>query len=193
MILKASLKHLKQVATLHHQVLDDTINSQIGKDHLLQLYKGISAYKGSTTWVFLKKEQVIGFASMASSYREFNQSLSHLLGWKSYLRVATRLLTYWSDIVEIIDRIRFSNYLEKRYPKRSPWILSIGVSPSYQRKGIGQKLLKTIIIYCKQKKLNAIYVDTKTINKKAIGFYEKNGFEQIDQYLGNSILQKKIA
>jgi glucosamine-phosphate N-acetyltransferase len=47
------------------------------------------------------------------------------------------------------------------------------VNKKHQRKGIGQKLIKHIVDYCKE---NNLYKITLTCNEKLISFYEKNNF-----------------
>lgn len=45
--------------------------------------------------------------------------------------------------------------------------------------GIAQLLLDTLIAYCKQNQINAIYLGTVDMLKAAHRFYEKNGFTQL--------------
>jgi GNAT superfamily N-acetyltransferase len=45
--------------------------------------------------------------------------------------------------------------------------------------GIAQLLLDTLIVYCKQNHINAIYLGTVDMLKAAHRFYEKNGFTQL--------------
>lgn len=45
--------------------------------------------------------------------------------------------------------------------------------------GVAQALLKTLLAYCEDNKLNEIYLGTKDILQAACRFYERNGFKQI--------------
>lgn len=47
--------------------------------------------------------------------------------------------------------------------------------------GIAQLLLETLITYCKQQNINAIYLGTIDVLKAAHRFYEKNGFTQLSK------------
>jgi GNAT superfamily N-acetyltransferase len=47
--------------------------------------------------------------------------------------------------------------------------------------GVAQLLLDTLIAYCKQNEINAIYLGTVDMLKAAHRFYEKNGFTQLDK------------
>ncbi|MHA1492012.1 MAG: GNAT family N-acetyltransferase [Promethearchaeota archaeon] len=57
-------------------------------------------------------------------------------------------------------------------------IINLGVYSNYQQKGYGMELCAPIIQFCKEEKIN-IYLETH--NKNNILFYEKVGFEVIDE------------
>ena len=58
-------------------------------------------------------------------------------------------------------------------------ILMISVEPTYQRQKIGERLLNEFIKITIKEKIKVIELEVKTDNKKAIKFYEKNGFKKI--------------
>jgi putative acetyltransferase len=47
--------------------------------------------------------------------------------------------------------------------------------------GIAQKLLETLIAYCDQRDINAVYLGTINRLEAAVRFYERNGFETISK------------
>ena len=56
------------------------------------------------------------------------------------------------------------------------YISSLYIDPNYQNKGIGTKLLKTLINNLKKTNLDNIYLTVDLNNKNAIDFYLKNNF-----------------
>ena len=56
------------------------------------------------------------------------------------------------------------------------YISSLYIDPNYQNKGIGTKLLKTLINNLKKTNLDNIYLTVDLNNKNAIAFYLKNNF-----------------
>jgi ribosomal-protein-alanine N-acetyltransferase len=60
-------------------------------------------------------------------------------------------------------------------------ILMISVESMYQRQKIGEKLLNEFIKITAKEKIEIIELEVRTDNKKAIKFYEKNGFKIIDK------------
>ena len=67
-------------------------------------------------------------------------------------------------------------------------ILMISVEPRYQRQKIGESLLNEFIKITTKEDIEVIELEVRTDNKKAIKFYEKNGFkiiQKIDKFYQN--------
>jgi ribosomal protein S18 acetylase RimI-like enzyme len=58
-------------------------------------------------------------------------------------------------------------------------ILNIGVLPTMQRKGIGQKLLDATVLEGLRYNAVSVWLDVRAGNKNAFEFYRKNDFEVI--------------
>ena len=67
-------------------------------------------------------------------------------------------------------------------------ILMISVEPAYQRQKIGENLLNEFIKITTKENIDVVELEVRTDNKKAIKFYEKNGFkiiQKIDKFYQN--------
>jgi len=67
-------------------------------------------------------------------------------------------------------------------------ILMISVEPTYQRQKIGENLLNEFIKITNKENIKVLELEVRTDNKKAIKFYEKNGFKiikKIDKFYQN--------
>ncbi len=58
-------------------------------------------------------------------------------------------------------------------------IYNIAVKKEYQNQGIGNKLLNHLVILTKEYNNQAIWLEVRSSNRKAIDFYQKNNFKQI--------------
>ncbi|MEM2633527.1 MAG: ribosomal protein S18-alanine N-acetyltransferase, partial [Nitrososphaerota archaeon] len=58
-------------------------------------------------------------------------------------------------------------------------IVSIAVKKDYRKKGIGKKLLDSIIEYFKSRNVSLVNLQVRIDNYEAISFYEKNGFKKV--------------
>lgn len=59
-------------------------------------------------------------------------------------------------------------------------LLNISVSPNYQRKGVGQCLLK-LAVECVRDKADMLFLEVRVSNRKAIALYEKEDFFEVGQ------------
>ena len=71
------------------------------------------------------------------------------------------------------------------------------IHPLYKRKGLGKKLLKETLIYCKSFAIENIFLEVSEKNKAAQNFYHSFGFETVGirkRYYrdgSNALLQEK--
>lgn len=64
---------------------------------------------------------------------------------------------------------------------------NMGVNPEYRSKGIGSELIKQCLKWAQEQGYQKVIVNTFFENKKAISFYQKNGFSEIDVTLQISL------
>ena len=58
-------------------------------------------------------------------------------------------------------------------------LLNIAVEEEYRRQGIAQMLFDTLFQHFKGKGVERIFLEVREKNATAVGFYKKNGFEQV--------------
>lgn len=88
-------------------------------------------------------------------------------------------------VATINDRVvGFSySFIEKEtgnnvvYGYHRVYIGDLYVLPNYQRQGIGSLLIKEVEKWAKDRKLNDLAVLVYNFNKKAVNFYEKQGYQ----------------
>ncbi len=56
---------------------------------------------------------------------------------------------------------------------------NIAIKKQFQGKGLGLKLINSVIEFVKSKKGNLIFLEVMHDNESAIRLYEKNGFESV--------------
>jgi len=66
-------------------------------------------------------------------------------------------------------------------------INGIGVAPKYRSQGIGSLLMEKCLEWARTKGYKKIYVNSYFKNTKAVDFYKKNGFSEIDICLQRNI------
>ena len=68
------------------------------------------------------------------------------------------------------------------------YVMLFGVRKSAQGRGIGKQLLESIIRWSRRQGYSFLYLHTEYDNKKAIGMYERAGFQQ--EFFGNMFRQQ---
>ena len=56
-------------------------------------------------------------------------------------------------------------------------IYNIAVMKNEQNRGFGQRLFDAFVVSCRKTEIANIWLEVRASNKKAIAFYERNGFE----------------
>jgi ribosomal protein S18 acetylase RimI-like enzyme len=78
--------------------------------------------------------------------------------------------------------------VEKRKPpvykiKNAGYISLLMVDKRYRKRGIADRLMKMAKIWLKKKGVRFVYLETAILNKKAMRFYSRNGFEPLQVQL----------
>lgn len=74
-------------------------------------------------------------------------------------------------------RLLIGNSNDSNISFDSSEILNIAVLNSFQKKGAGQMIFDETLLALKEKNIKEIWLEVRASNVKAIGFYQKNGFE----------------
>jgi [ribosomal protein S18]-alanine N-acetyltransferase len=57
-------------------------------------------------------------------------------------------------------------------------LLNLAVGPNWRRRGYASALLSTALTECRERALQAIFLEVRESNQRAISFYKKHGFAQ---------------
>jgi diamine N-acetyltransferase len=87
------------------------------------------------------------------------------------------LVGYIAGSLKLVD-YRKSKYFE---------IENMGVSPQHRSQGVGTGLMEQCLSQAKQRGYTKAYVNSYFDNRKAISFYKKNGFNEIDVSLEKTL------
>ncbi|MNY10190.1 acetyltransferase [compost metagenome] len=70
-----------------------------------------------------------------------------------------------------------------KYDHDSAAIRKMFVKKEYRGKelGLAQRLLETLITYCKENNIRHLYLGTVSVLQAAMRFYERNGFKKIEK------------
>lgn len=181
---KDSLK----AAYLHCHVLPD-ISATLGLSFVNSLYATLFKNPTHFSLGFWDKNDLRGVIVGSENMHITHRLLHSLFTPKIISSLITRVLAGRVSPFRLLQRILFENKTRQLLPKNYPSIVIVCVDKRYQRKGIGKTMVQRIVNYFREKKLNYLYVDTRTDNLQAINFYRKLGFK-ITSVAHNNIIFK---
>ncbi|MFH1456496.1 MAG: GNAT family N-acetyltransferase [Patescibacteria group bacterium] len=189
MIIPLTEEYIDRVVILHKKVLGHTLNSKIGSWFLKKLYyQTLNNKKNGFGFVYIENKQILGFISFCIDQKKLSRQIKQNISFYEKIKILTFLITHPNLLNKFIKNILFENFLTTNFQKPYSTILTIGVHPNTQGKGIGKQLIIKCQEVLKNNNVNTLYVDTEITNKNAIKFYKKIGFKEIKEKLGNVIL-----
>ena len=104
------------------------------------------------------------------------ENSTNLMPWTKAQFISSMEVGHYSTVLEhgdvLIGFAIFSPVIPESH------LLNIAIDPAYHRKGLGNKLLKQIILQNKAIGVKVITLEVRVSNLIAINLYEKNGFHK---------------
>ncbi len=104
------------------------------------------------------------------------ENSTNLMPWTKAQFISSMEVGHYSTVLEhgdvLIGFAIFSPVIPESH------LLNIAIDPAYHRKGLGNKLLKQIILQNKAIGVKVITLEVRISNLIAINLYEKNGFNK---------------
>jgi len=168
-------KELTGLVALHYQVLPGEVLTSISRSFLLGFYQLLhSSKKSHVLGAFDNNKLVGGIVGLEKEYQ---------LALKDYLRLLGLMLVNFPKLLLKPNRLfnLVESFLFKLKSRQRTEIFFIGVIKSWQKKGVGARLIKALekMLVNKYKYLS---VDCKC-KLSANRFYQELGFIKIDQFV----------
>lgn len=130
-------------------------------------------------FVALDGEKVVGYILCAENAAVWAESFQD-----NYVKnlVKSELMEFYKGIIDT----------PLKYINEYPAHLHIDILPSYQRMGIGTKLMDAIISHLKVKGVPGLMLSVASDNIKGIKFYEKYGFTVLDCNLHEIVMGMRM-
>ncbi len=187
-------KDLRDIVKLHQAVLGYTLNAKIGDWFLIYLYDSLLKQPELNIVLVAKEgDKIIGFISATTDYGATNRYLMESLALKDKITIFWFILSHPNRLIEFIKQRQFSSFLLYQFTQPLCSILTLGVDQHQQGKGIGKKLINTLITVLRPHGVQRVMLDTKQNNTQAIQFYKRYGFKEQDRIFGNLIFSLDIV
>ena len=127
-------------------------------------------------------DEAIGYIYCAENYAKFQERFNKIF------------LPRIKEIGPLNWKSSLSSYLlHAKYAAEYPAHLHIDILDSYQRKGIGSRLVDTLIAHLRAKGVDGLMLTAGGDNIQGINFYKKYGFEVLEKGLGDVPMGIKLT
>jgi len=148
----------------------------------------------------LKEILRLNFELFKKEYKEFDKSLNLNWTYKNRKYFKNRIIKK-GGFVKVVENkgkiigylcggIRTLEGLDYRKEVSYAELENMFIEKKFRGKGLGAKLLKDFINWCKRNKIDCLSVTASAENKLTVGFYRKLGFKDYDLTLEMKISKK---
>ena len=174
-IRKITLRDLEEVVKIHLKSFQGFFLSFLGPKFLKLFYKGIISSPLGVGLIYINNNRVEGFICGAINPSDFFRYLLRKKWLHFSLASLRAILKKPSIISRIIRAKRRPSLSHKRNNKAE--LMSIGVDPKAQSKGIGKILVQHFLKELKYKGIQEVNLTTDRLNNEKVNeFYKKSGF-----------------
>ncbi len=126
----------------------------------------ICAYWSFATW-YMKRN--IPFSAVMNEYRKRSDMESHPYSF----------IAIWGELPVGMVSVKESELAARE--ELSPWLSALYVAPDYRGKGIGERLMETVIDDCRKNKVKRVFLFLDSRNLTALEkYYRKRGWIYYD-------------
>lgn len=191
MITPATTTDLDSITSLHLAELGNTPNSQVGRWLITKLYTLILRRQDAQILVAKNQQAIVGVVSFGYDLAGLTKAISRDLSLGEIVRI---ILTLFTKPISLISQIQHRLFMYQAYtylPPKYLGILTICIDSAHQGHQIGSKLIAHVFASARTQHV-PVFVDTYLSNRRAIRFYEKNGFHRVYQGFGNVLLTNSV-
>ena len=183
-------KLLNELVNCHKMIFPDSLQNILGESYLMRSFNWyIINHEKRNILVYEEEGKIIGFLTMRCSndIDNFLKYIYKTIIW-CFLSKPVLLLNI-SLMKKMLNNVKPKITLKDQ--KRHLELVSIGVLPSFENKGIGKELLREFEQYAINKKISLVRLQIFKKNKKAAKFYLSNGWFKKEMDLDDYYLFEK--
>jgi ribosomal protein S18 acetylase RimI-like enzyme len=178
---KVTEADLPAIVELHQKGLGYSLNSRLGTVHLTRLYK--SLLKDATSFVCCCKtsEKIPGVVSATLDPEVLTARLQAGLTLAEWISLGLKLGLHPAWWPMILESSRMAAPVIWRGILVKPCLTAIVTAPEARRQGVGRALVGAVDEFMRSHGQPAYRLDTLSDNLEAQTFYQRAGFEFIEQ------------
>ena len=169
------LKDLEEIVNIHLNSFQNFFLSFLGLKFLIIFYKGVISSPLGVGFVYIDNNRIEGFICGTISPSDFFQNLLKKKWFHFSIASLGAILKKPTIILRLLRAISLPSSSLKGDKKAT--LMSIGINPQAQGKGLGKILVQNFLKELKSKGIYEVNLTTDRLNNKRINqFYKKLGF-----------------
>ena len=184
MIEALKIEHLDQLVELHLQAFPVSQSTQFGRDFLKCYYGGAIRSPHTISYIWKENGKITGFIFGGTNKQELSRQIL-MSSMANFTKVV--IVNVLKDPINSIKR--FWSYLvhyilpggDNFYADDTATLDSVAVLKEYRGQGISDELINAFLEKLKEAGVSACRLGVLGENTAARRFYERNGFEQLNE------------
>ncbi len=127
----------------------------------------------------INQDQVEDFRSLINIFKEVFENTDEIPG-NTYLLTLLLNPNFTVFVVKINNTVvgGLTIYTLYQYYSEKPlaYIYDVGITSTYQRKGLGKALMEEVCRFCEQNGFETAYVEAEADDEQAVSFYRKTRY-----------------
>ncbi|MBN2105742.1 GNAT family N-acetyltransferase [bacterium] len=177
-------KHIPEVIRIHKTCFPESQSTKFGDAFLTGYYEGHCESEHAVAFVSLEQNKVTGFITGGVNTRTLSREIINQSKWQF---IKSAVVNFFRQPVQSIKK--YSGYLKAYvlpkkktfYSDQTSGLASIAVLPEYRGQGIAEQLTRAFLEELKKRGNKACRLGVEEQNTRARRFYEKIGFEQVNE------------
>jgi ribosomal protein S18 acetylase RimI-like enzyme len=180
----ATEKDIDQIVAVHMRAFPGFFLTQLGRRFLREYYRLVLDYSGGVLITISSKSgELAGFVSGLIQPHQFYAEMKKMK-WRFVLATIPALLRrplvlarLWSNFRRVREQSREDGPVAERICELS----SIAVDPAHSGKGWGRRLVKNLIDFLKERRVEAVVLTTDASDNESVNrFYLDCGFKLVE-------------
>lgn len=185
-------KHTEMMADLHFKILGWSTNSQLGRGHIVKLYKGLAESPSIFGYVWVHEGEMVGFALGSMNYNEARNSIKSVYTIQDILKITVRSILKPLYFINAFETIFIIPKYLKSLPTRAEMMAWVTDKSHPKQRTASIQTFYALKKHYKQKKQTHFIAQVEIRSKESEAFLNADKEVVVKEFMVNAIHLIKI-
>lgn len=189
MIIPVEEKHIEKIVDLHYKVLYWSMNSQLGRGHLENLYNSLIKDDKTFGFVYFSRDKLIGFITLTTDYEHTRKVIFSNYNLKKYLQLIWVCIKKPLNFVDIFENMFLIPGLLKNIKTNTEIITWVTDLEDFKSPVAAVKTMQAARNFLKDKGIMSSFAQVAKYDSKPNNFHKSAKNKLVKSYIRNNIYQ----